>query len=153
MNVLLLAPKNTRDGGPLANLRAELAHPLTAAGHRPIILENEENESGETLRHKFLRLASECQQAVLIWPPAAAMATTADELILLQEAYERHPLRIVLILHESEVEERDHELHVHFPADQSRYLDGILTCNPYFLWWPINSPFQNIVDRYVDEYL
>lgn len=153
MNILLLAPKYTRGGTLLPDLRHAMGERIAEAGHRPVVLEDEPDNPGETLRHKFLRLASECQQAVLVWPPDAAMATTADELVLLQEVFDAAKIRIVLVLHNGEVEERGHELHVHFPQDQSRYLDGILTCQPFILWWPRDTSFERLVDRYVDEYL
>jgi hypothetical protein len=89
MNILLLAPKNKRSGGALPDFRRELAAGLESHGHRAVILEHEPDHPGETLRTKFLRLASTCQQAVLVWPEGAAMATTADEVVLLQEAHDQ----------------------------------------------------------------
>lgn len=153
MNVLLLAPKHSRDGKPINELRHDFAHLLQAEGIRPVILEEEPDREDETLRQKFLRLAGACRQAVLIWPPGAAMATTADEVILLQEAHERSPLDLVLILHESEVEERGHELHVLFPPDQSRYLDGILSSEPFILPWRRGAPFSRVLEAYADAFL
>lgn len=153
MRVLLLAPKNARSAGTLPDHRAAVATQLQDHGHEAAILEQEPDQPNETLRAKFLRLASECQQAVLIWPENAAMATTADEVLLLQEAYEKQPLDVVLILHETEVEIRAHELHVHSPADQSRYLDGILTCKPFILSWTKKTAFNTIAKQYADAFL
>ncbi len=153
MKALLLAPKHSRDGTEAIDVRPELAAQLATVGHQVATLESEPDATGETLRHKFLRLALECDHVVFVWPPGAAMATTADELILLQEAYDASHIRIILILHESEVEERGHELHVHFPADQSRYLDGILHCSPYLVWWKKGESFSHVLHRYADQFL
>ena len=153
MNILLLAPKNKRGGGKLPDFRGNLATRLESRSHRAVVLEQEPDRPDETLRTKFLRLATECQQAVLVWPEGAAMATTADELLLLQEAHERRPFDVVLILHESEVELRSHDLHVHAPADQSRYLDGILSCKPFILRWPRKTSFQVVAATYADSFL
>lgn len=149
----MLAPKNARSEGTLPDHRDALAAQLEGRGHRAVILEQEPDQLSETLRAKFLRLASACQQAVLVWPEQAAMATTADEILLLQEAYEKKPLDVVLILHEAEVEVRAHELHVHSPSDQSRYLDGILTCKPFILRWAKNTTFDSVVEQYADAFL
>lgn len=153
MNVLLLAPKQARDGSRLFDVRAVIAQRVADAGHRPIILEHEPDQTGETLRHKFLRLASECQQAVLVWPPEAAMGTTADEIVLLQEVAEHQLMDIALILHESEAEPRNDELHVHFAPDRSRYLDGILSCGALIISWRQNEPFDAPLGRYTDAFL
>ena len=153
MKILLLAPKNARGKGTMPDYRRELASRVEAHGHRAVVLEQTPDRAGETLRAKFLRLAAECEQAVLVWPNKAAMATTADEIILLQEAYERHPLDVILILHEAEVELRRHELNVHLPADQSRYLDGILACKPYIIQWPRRTAFKGIAKQYADAFL
>lgn len=153
MKILLLAPKNARGTDALPDYRAEISARLKANDHSPVILEQEPDQPGETLRVKFLRLAGECHQAVLVWPKSAAMATTADEIILLQEVYEGHPLDVILILHEAEVEPRNHELHVHFPADQSRYLDGVLACNPFILPWPEGTTFDDMIRKYADAFL
>jgi len=153
MKVLLLAPKGARDEGTLPDYRSELVACLDQNGHDALILEQEPDQRGETLRAKFLRLAAKCDQAILIWPANAAMATTADEVILLQEAYDKRPLDVVLILHEAEVEVRTHELNVHAPADQSRYLDGILACSPFILRWPRRARFATIARQYADAFL
>lgn len=153
MNILLLAPKHRRESGTVPDHRAALTGMLQARGHRPVVLEQEPDRPGETLREKFLRLAGECQQVVLIWPPGAAMATTADELVLLQEVYDNVPIDVVLILHEAEVELREHELHVHFAGDQSRYLDGILACRPFILPWAEGRSFESVLSAYADGFL
>jgi hypothetical protein len=153
MNVLLLAPKFDRAGAAFPDYRSALFKMLGAHGHDPIIMETVPDAPGETLRHKFLRLAASCDQAILIWPPQSAMATTADELILLQEVHEGRDLEIILILHEAEVEQREHELHVHAPHDQSRYLDGILECRPLIIPWGRDMPFESVVAAYADAFL
>ncbi len=153
MKILLLAPKVARGGGTLPDFRSELTMFLEARGNQAVILEQVADRDGETLRGKFLRLAGECDQAVLVWPPGAAMATTADEIVLLQDAYERRPLSVVLVLHETEVEVRAHELHVHTPADQSRYLDGILSCKPFIVRWPKEATFEAVAEKYADAFL
>ncbi len=68
-------------------------------------------------------------------------------------AYDRRPLDVVLMLHEAEIEVRAHELHVHAPADQSRYLDGILACKPFILRWPRRTRFSTVVRNYADAFL
>jgi hypothetical protein len=150
MNVLLLAPKHSRDGDRLDDVRTRIAECVRSGGHRPIIMENEPDHHGETLRNKFLRLAGECEQAVLVWPPGAAMGTTADEIVLLQEVAERQLMDIALILHESEAEQRDQELHVHSAADRSRYLDGILACRPFIVRWAGGDDFDRALALYAD---
>lgn len=153
MNVLLLAPKQARDGSRLFDVRTRIAQVVDKAGHRPVILEEVPDRPDETLRHKFLRLVSACEQAVLIWPPGAAMGTTADEIVLLQEAAERQLIDIALILHESEAEQRDQELHVHFGPDRSRYLDGILACEPFIIRWAQGENFQRPLAVFADALL
>ncbi len=49
MKVLLLGPKQDREGRPLVDVRVQLAERLAKAGHRAIILEHEPNQDGETL--------------------------------------------------------------------------------------------------------
>jgi len=153
MKVLLLGPKHNRKGRPLVDVRIQLAECLAKAGHRAIILEREPDQDGETLRHKFLRLAGECDHAVLVWPASAAMATTADEIVLLQEACERREIEIVLILHETEAEPRGTELHVHSASDQSRYLDGILAFEPFIITWSKGDAFERPLENYADAFL
>lgn len=153
MKVLLLGPKQSREGRPIVDMRLKLAECLAEAGHRAIILEHEPDEEGETLRHKFLRLAGACDHAVLVWPAGAAMATTADEMVLLQEAFERRPIELALILHETEAEPRGDELHVHSSSDQSRYLDGILSCEPLIITWSSGDAFERPLKEYADAFL
>ena len=100
-----------------------------------------------------IQVAGECDHAVVVWPAGAAMATTADEIVLLQEACERREIEVVLILHEAEAEPRGHELHVHSSSDQSRYLDGILTFEPFIITWSKEDTFERPLKQYADAFL
>lgn len=81
------------------------------------------------------------------------MGTTADEVLLLQEVSERQLIDIALILHESEAERRDQELHVHAPADRSRYLDGILASGAFIIKWGEGEDFGQPLAVYADALL
>lgn len=142
--IFLLGPgmwEPTRGAGNPSPIdtRREIAKIFVAGGHRVILMENEPDQKGEDMIHKFDRLLrSGATDVVLYWPALARMQTTYDELILLcdrKDFLKASGITIWALHHPTVAKITKDEFKVLETGNRSRYLTAVARLGIHPLEW------------------
>lgn len=130
-------------------VRERIGEIVRGAGHDAFLMEDEPDRPGEDLVEKFDRLlhARRVTDVLVYWPPAAKMATTFDELLLLRDRiHRRHLPRLWLLHHRGVARVTRSRLAIRERGGRSRYLDSIARLRPRGIpWWDDVSMKQAVI--------
>lgn len=136
------------------DVRRELKAVFEARKHRVILMEDVGGEQGEGLVDKFERILErkDVEHVVVLWPKAAKMQTTYDELLLLRRRASTKPVPPVWILHHEDVlTVAGGEFKLLEPGDRSRYLDAVARLGAHANPWKTGEQLREFARRLAAE--
>lgn len=141
--------KGTPSAASPMQVRRRLANLFEKEGHKPILMEDDRDRSGEDMIQKFDRLLRHnVTDVVVYWPPMAKMQTTYDELILLCDRHEflkAKSIAVWLVHHSSVAKIRKDEFHVLEKGNRSRYLTAVARLGVHPLEWENDQGLDEII--------